>query len=100
MTIKIDLEKTYDKLEWGFIKDTLSLFNVPEYLGKVIMSCISTSLISVLVNDRALELFQPPKGIRQVDPMSPYIFIMCMKVLGFLIKDKYDSNLGDLVYDF
>lgn len=100
MAIKIDLEKAYDRLEWGFIKDTLSLFNVPEYLGKVIMNCISTLLILVLVNDGALEPFQPPKGIQQDDPMSPYIFIMCMKVLGFLIKDKCDSNLGDLVYAF
>ena len=73
------------------------MFNVLEYLGKVIMRCISTSLISMLVNGGALEPFQPSRGIRQGDLMAPYIFIMCMEVLGFLIKDKCDSNLWDPV---
>ena len=95
MAIKIDLEKTYDKLEWSFIRDTFTVFNVPPYLISVIRSCVSSSSVAVLFNGGALEDFKPSQGIRQGGPLSPYIFIMCMEVLGFLIKDECDSNLWD-----
>ncbi|KAL0005366.1 hypothetical protein SO802_012927 [Lithocarpus litseifolius] len=97
MAVKIDLEKAYDRIEWSFVRDTLALFNIPPGLSKVIMSCISTSSIEVLFNGGALAAFNPSRGIRQGDPLSPYIFIMCMEVLGFLIRDKCDSNLWDPV---
>ncbi|XP_075645738.1 uncharacterized protein LOC142616864 [Castanea sativa] len=97
MAVKIDLEKAYDRLEWSFVRDALALFNIPHFLSKVILSCISTATCEVLFNGGALESFNPSKGIRQGDPLSPYIFIMCMEVLGFFIKDKCDANLWDLV---
>ncbi|XP_075653884.1 uncharacterized protein LOC142624237 [Castanea sativa] len=97
MTIKIDLEKAYDRLEWSFIRDTLALFKVPNFLLNVIMSCITSSSIVVLFNGGALEDFRPIRGIRQGNPLSPYVFIMCMEVLGFLIKDKCDSKLWNSV---
>lgn len=59
MAIKIDLGKAYDRLEWNFIRDTFTLFNVPPYLINVIMSCVSSSLVVVLFNGGALEDFKP-----------------------------------------
>lgn len=97
MVIKIDLEKAYDRLQWNFIQDTLALFKVPNFLLNVIMSCVTSSSIDVLFNGGGLEDFRPTRGIRQGDPLSPYIFIMCMKVFGFLIKDKCGSKLWNLV---
>ena len=97
VAIKIDLEKAYDRLEWSFIRDTLSLFKFPSQLISLIMSCVSTSSISVLFNSGALEPFLPLRGIRQGDPLSPYIFILCMEVLGALITEKCDAKLWDLV---
>lgn len=97
MANKIDLEKTYDRLEWSFVRDTLKLFNIPDYLVNVIMSYISSSSVAVLFNGGALEESHPMRGIRQGDPLSPYLFIMCMEVLRLMIKDKCDSKLWDLV---
>lgn len=93
MVIKIDLEKAYDRLEWCFIRDTLSLFKFPSHLINLIMSCVSSSLIAILFNGGALESFLPSKGIRQGDPLFPYLFILCMEVLGALIADKCNSKL-------
>ena len=93
MAIKIDLEKAYDRLEWSFIRDTLTLFKIPNQLITLIMSYISSSSISILFNEGALESFHPSRGIRQGDPLSPYLFILCMKVLGAFIADKCNSNL-------
>ena len=97
MAIKIDLEKAYDCLEWNFIRDTLKLFNFPNHLTSLIMSCVSTSSISVLVNGGGFDYFHPSRGIRQGDPLSPYLFILCMKVLGALITKKCEAKLWDPV---
>ena len=97
MAIKIDLEKAYDRLEWHFIRDVLELYRLPPSLIKLIMSCVSSSLIAVLLNGGKLEPFHPSRGIRQGDPLSSYLFIMCMEVLGFLISQRCEENLWDLV---
>lgn len=45
-----------------------------------IMSCITTSTIAILVNGKHTDLFEPSSGIRQGDPIYPYIFILCMEI--------------------
>ena len=97
MAIKIDLEKAYDRLEWSFIRDTLALFKFPSHLMSFIMGCISSSSISILFNGVVLDPFLPSKGIRQGDPLSPYLFILCMEVLGALISEKCEDKLWDPV---
>jgi len=59
----------------------------------VIMGCVSSYSVAMLFNGGALEESQPSQNIRQGDPLSSYLFIMCMEVLGFLIRDKCDSEL-------
>ena len=93
MAIKLDLEKAYDRLERSFIRDTLNLYKFPSRLVSLIMSCVSSSSISILVNGRALKPFYPSRGIRQGDPLSSYLFILCMEVLGALIEEKYKAKL-------
>lgn len=63
MAIKVDLEKTYDMLEWNFIDKVLQAFHFLEQLVKLIMSCISSTSISILLNGGALEEFYPTRGI-------------------------------------
>lgn len=93
MAIKIDLKKAYDRLDWNFVRDMLTLFKVPPLLSKLILNCISTTSIHVLLNGGKLDPFFPSRGIRQGDPLSPYLFIMCMEMLTFMIHDKCSSHL-------
>ena len=92
MAIKIDLEKAYDKLEWSFIKEILFRVNLPQNLIKLIMSCVSTISKSIVVNRGALDQILPSRGLRQGDPLSPYIFILCMDFLGQLIEEKCSTK--------
>lgn len=78
--------KAYDRLEWSFILKVLRAFYFPQALIELIMSCVSSSSISILFNGGKLEAFKRSRGIRQGDPLSPYLFILCMEYLGFLIN--------------
>ena len=97
MVLKNDLEKAYDKLEWSFIKSMLSRFNFPNNLIEIIMSCITTVTTSILFNGGSLEPFSPTRGIRKRDPLSPYIFVICMEYLSQLIQEKCEECLWKLV---
>ena len=50
MALKIDLEKTYDKLEWGFIRSMLIRYNFPDNLIDIIMSCVTTVSTFIVFN--------------------------------------------------
>ena len=88
MAIKIDLEKAYDKIEWSFIREMFLSLNFLISLVELIMSCLSSVSFSLLFNGSFLEPFRPSRGIRQGDPFSPYLFIICIEYLSHLIKLK------------
>ena len=67
--------------------------NLPADLIDIIMSCISTISTSILFNGEALDSIYPSRGIRQGDPLSPYLFILCMEFLGQLIEEKCNAKL-------
>ena len=66
----------------------LARINLPSKLIDVIMSCVSMVSTSILFNGEALDSILPSRGIRQGDPLSPYLFIICMEFLGQLIEEK------------
>ena len=57
------------------------------------MSCVSTVSKSILFNGEALDPIFPSRGIRQGDPISLYLFILCMDYLRQLIEEKCSENL-------
>ena len=93
MAIKIDLEEAYNKLEWSFITDILGKVNLSKNLIQVIMSCMSTISTIVLFNRGYTEEFCPSKGIRQGDPLFPYLLIICMDYLGQFIQEMCEENI-------
>lgn len=81
ISLKIDLEKAFDHLEWSFIRETLIRFNFP-------LDLIDLIVVSILFNGGKLSAFNPSRGIYQGDPLSPYIFILCLEYLRLLIHEK------------
>jgi hypothetical protein len=92
MAIKIDHEKAFDRQEWSFIRQTLYFFNFPPDWITLIMSCITSTSLAVLVNGERLDTFTPSRGIRQGDPLSSYIFILCMEHLAWLIHSEVETG--------
>ncbi|XP_061365840.1 uncharacterized protein LOC133309118 [Gastrolobium bilobum] len=87
-SIKIDLEKAYDKLNWEFIKSVLEDLKLPGDLVAAIMGCVTSPFIEVLWNGARTQGFYSKRGIRQGDPISPYLFVLCMEKLTHLIMDE------------
>jgi len=85
MAIKIDLEKAYDRIRWPFIRETLQEAQLPRDMVEVIMNCVTTTSIKMLWHGTPMKVFQPTRGIRQGEPLSPYLFVLCMERFGHII---------------
>ncbi|KAG8371874.1 hypothetical protein BUALT_Bualt12G0008300 [Buddleja alternifolia] len=95
MLIKLDLEKEYDKVRWDFLTQTLQAFHFPEKLVNLIMSCVESAHLQILWNGEPLEPFAPRCGLRQGDPLSPYLFVLCMERLSYLIEEEVNNKVWD-----
>ncbi|XP_057418459.1 uncharacterized protein LOC130712657 [Lotus japonicus] len=92
LAIKVDLEKAYDRLKWSFLLETLQLIGLNDHLCTVIMSCVSSYRFQVLFNGGRSSSFSPQRGLRQGDPLSPYLFVLCMERLAHSIGDAVSSG--------
>ena len=85
MALKTDITKAYDRLEWNFLEETMRRMGFCEKWINLIMICVKTVSFSVLINGSPRGYIQPGRGIRQGDPLSPYLFILCANVLSHLM---------------
>ena len=94
MAVKTDMCKAYDRLEWDFTRLVLERLGFHQKWVIWIMQCICTVSYSFLLNGSAQGSVIPSRGIRQGDPLSPYLFILCSEVLsGLCLKAQAEGHL-------
>jgi len=86
MAVKTDMSKAFDRLEWDFIRTVLVKLGFCHHLVLLLMQCITTVSYSYLINGSVRGKVLPERGIRQGDPLSRYIFILCTEVFSGLCQ--------------
>ncbi|KAK5795168.1 hypothetical protein PVK06_036426 [Gossypium arboreum] len=86
MVVKLDMSKAYDRVKWAFLKEVMLQMGFTMEWATLIMKCISTVSYTVNINGRRGNVFKPTRGLRQGDPLSPFLFLICSKGISSLIR--------------
>lgn len=92
MFMKLDIQKAYDMVDWRFLCKTLEVFGFSHQWINLIYKCISTTKISVLVNGSPEGFFEISRGIRQGDPLSPFLYIIMAEAFGRSLTRAYNEH--------
>ncbi|XP_058775212.1 uncharacterized protein LOC131649467 [Vicia villosa] len=86
LLLKVDFEKAYDSIYWNYLRWIMGRTGFGKRWMKWMKSCIFSSHMSVLVNGSSTKEFKVQRGLRQGDPISPFLFVIDMEGLSALMK--------------
>lgn len=91
--IKINLMKAYDSVDWPFLFDVMRVMNFPSKYIQWTKQCITTTQYSVIINGCSEGHFKGCIGLRQGDPISPYLFLIVMEAFSSLLHLRVEQGL-------
>lgn len=92
MALKLDMSKAYDRIEWDFLQLIMVKLGFLRQWVERVMLCVSTVSYSFLINGQPTEPIVPQRGLRQGDPISPYLFLLCAEGFGCLLREAHDAG--------
>jgi len=93
LVFKVDYEKAYDSVSWEFLLYMLRRTGFSPKWSKWIKGCLKFASISVLVNGSPTAEFLPQRGLRQGDPLAPFLYNVIAEALNGLMRKAMEENL-------
>lgn len=86
VALKLDISKAYDRVRWDYLRHRMEGMGFSEKWIKWMMLCVTMVSYSISFQGSTIGPIVPSRGLRQGDPLSPYLFLLCVEGLSLSLK--------------